>query len=159
MIEAIVSWIASGASISGVTLKDLVTKSQVDKRAVERYVRFLEGKQVLTAPFNQEVLPAVISSLEKIKDETERFRASNSDEFVGLILLHLILKISEELMVLHKLNPNDPRRNQRMYRSIQEVRAKFARALALLCDAFKVDLSGSKLVPLVTDLSFRPKRG
>lgn len=159
MIETIINSIASGASISGVTLKDLITKSSADKRAVERYVRFLEGKQVLTAPFDQEFLPAVISSLEKIKDETERFRADAGDEFVGLVLLHLVLKMSEELMALHKIDPNDPRRDHAMYRSIQEIRAKFARALALLCDAFKVDLSGSRLVPLVTDLSFRPRRG
>ena len=91
MISEIIASIATAATISGVTLKTLVDKSRANKNDIEAYIRFLEGRQVLTAPFDREVLPAVITSVEEIKRETESLRSNNSDEYVSLILLHLIL--------------------------------------------------------------------
>lgn len=158
MIESIVANVASLASISGVTLKSLVQRHLSDHAVIKSYVKWLEGKQVLYAPFEQEVHIAVIKSIETIKTETEAVRSKIADELVSIVMLHLVLRMSEQLMVLHALNANDPRHAAKMYRAIQEVRAKFAGALALLCESHKINLSGSTLAPLVADLGFRQRR-
>jgi hypothetical protein len=159
MIAEIITGLANAASISGVTLKTLISRSRANRVELEKYIKFLAGKQVLTAPFEQEVLPAVIRSLEKIKDETDAVRIRVGDDLVDVVFLNLVLKLSEELMMLHEIDDSDPKGNMKMFRSIQEIRARFARAIALLSTAFKVDLAGSRLVPLVTDMNFRAKRG
>src|SRR5690606_338193 len=112
---------------------------------------------VLIAPFNQEVLPAVVKSIEAIKQETEKVRVKLNDEYTSLILLHLILKMSEELMVLHSLNQTDPKHSIKMYKSIQEVRSKFSKALVLFGAAFNIDLSESRLAPIILDMNFKSK--
>ena len=157
MIAEIIAGIATAVTISGVTLKDLISKSKANKSDIESYIKFLEGKQVLVAPFNQEVLPAVVKSIEAIKQETEKVRVQLKDEYISLILLHLILKMSEELMVLHNLDQADPKHPMKMYKSIQEVRSKFSKALVLFSAAFNIDLSGSKLSPIILDMNFKPK--
>lgn len=158
MIETIVATVASLASISGVTLKSLLRRHLSDHAIVKSYVKWLEGKKVLYAPFDREVHIAVVKSIETIKAETEAVRSKISDELVSLVFLHLVLRMSEQLMELHALDSSDPRHAARMYRSIQEVRAKFASALALLCESHKISLSGSTLAPLVADLGFRQRR-
>ncbi|AXS81871.1 hypothetical protein [Marinobacter sp. Arc7-DN-1] len=159
MIAEIVTGLAAAASISGVTLKMLLSRSRASRVEVEKYIKFLAGKKVLTAPFEQEVLPAVIKSLENIKHETEAARLRIGDDLVDIVFLNLVLKLSEELMLLYEIDDSDPKRNMKLFRSIQEIRARFARAIALLSTAFKIDLAGSRLVPLVTDMNFRAKRG
>ena len=159
MFESIISYVASAASISGVTLKSLLQRHLSDHAKIKSYVRWLEGKQVLYAPFEQEVHVAVVKSIEAIKEETEKVRSQVADEVVSLVMLHLVLCMSEQLMVLHDLDQADPKHAQKMYRSIQEVRAKFASALALLCESHKIKLSGSKLAPLIADMGFRQRRG
>lgn len=62
-------------------------------------------------------------------------------------------------MLLYEINDSDPKRYMKLFRSIQKIRARFARAIALLSTASKVDLAVSRLVPLVTDMNFRAKRG
>ena len=157
MIEEIIAGIAMVVAISGVTLKDLISTSYSDKSEVKKYIKFLEGKQVLTAPFNQEILPAVIASIEVIKKETEATRIKLSDENTSLILLNLVLKMSEELMILHKLDNMDPKHSIKMYKSIQEVRAKFSKALVLFSAAYNINLSGSNLASMVLDFNFKPR--
>lgn len=103
IIMDIISVVGSGVSISGITLKDLIKKNP-NKIEIERYIKFLEPKKVLTSPFDDEILPAVIKSLEEIKKETEGFRLKCNDDSVSLVLLHLILIMSEELMNLYKLS-------------------------------------------------------
>ncbi|MBU3823449.1 MAG: hypothetical protein H9917_01315 [Candidatus Oceanisphaera merdipullorum] len=157
MIAEIISSIAIAVTISGVTLKDLISKSKANKADIKAYIKFLEVKQVLNAPFEQEVLPAVIKSIEEIKQETEKLRVNINDDHASLILLHLVLKMSEELMVLHNLDYNDPKHNIKMYKSIQEVRSKFSKALVLLSAAFDIDLTKSNLLPIVLDMNFKPR--
>lgn len=157
MIVEIIAGIATAVTISGVTLKDLVSKSKANKNDIEDYIKFLEGKQVLVAPFNQEVLPAVVKSIEMIKQETEKVRVQLKDEYTSLILLHLVLKMSEELMLLHNLDQGDPKHPMKMYKSIQEVRSKFSKALVLFSAAFNIDLSGSPLSSIILDMNFKPK--
>ena len=157
MIEAIIAGIATAATISGVTLKGLVSKSKANKSDIESYINFLEGKQVLIAPFNQEVLPSVVKSIEAIKQETEKVRVQLNDEYTSLILLNLVLKMSEELMVLHNLDQTDPKHPMKMYKSIQEVRSNFSKALVLFSAAFNIDLSKSPLSRIILDMNFKSK--
>lgn len=157
MITEIIAGIATAVTISGVTLKELVFKSKTNKSDIEHYIKFLEGKQVLTAPFNQENLPAVVKSIEAIKQETEKVRIQLNDEYTSLILLHLVLKMSEELMVLHNLDQTDPKHSMKMYKSIQEVRSKFSKALVLFSAAFNIDLTASRLSSIILDMNFKPK--
>ena len=73
IIMDIISVIGSGVSISGITLKDLIKKNP-NKVEIERYIKFLEPKKVLTAPLDEEIIYAVIKSLEEIKKETENLK-------------------------------------------------------------------------------------
>lgn len=61
MFLEIVSGISSAASISGVTLKDIVNSVVgSDKKDIENYVSYLDVKRVLVVPFDNEVKAAVI---------------------------------------------------------------------------------------------------
>ncbi|MCX0450337.1 hypothetical protein, partial [Aeromonas veronii] len=85
-------------------LKDLIKfVNDPDKNELERYFSFLESRQVLVAPFDQEVTQAVINSLESIKNETEQCRLNLKSEMASHFLLELITLLSRELRVLYNL--------------------------------------------------------
>ncbi|MFA5598393.1 MAG: hypothetical protein WDA26_12585 [Pusillimonas sp.] len=157
MIANIISIIGSLASISGVSFKDL-RQNNSNKNEVEKYIKYLEAKKVLTEPFENEVLCAVIRSLEDIKAHTEKLRVSISDNYLETILLNLILALSESLMAFHKLDSKNTKKDQyKMYRELQKVRVKFANAIAILVSAYDIDLSNSRLSSFVLDLAFHAK--
>jgi hypothetical protein len=156
LIVDMISVVGSSVSISGVTLKDLL-KGNTDKKQIEAYVKYLEPKQVLTAPFHQEILPAVIKSLEDIKKETESLRSTCNDDYISIVVLHLILLLSEELMNLHKLQGASAANSKAMFKHLQRIRVKFAKAIGLLCTAYKIDISGSTLANFVIDLGYNPR--
>ncbi|MFW1406181.1 hypothetical protein ACEV85_23270, partial [Vibrio parahaemolyticus] len=128
------------ASISGVTLKDLVSKvSNSDKKELENFIAYLEAKRVLVAPFDQEVALAVVTSLEDIKKETEAVRQRCSSDFVQHVLLDLVFILSKALVKLHKQkNSSD---QVMFFKCLQSVRVKYAKALALLCASYDIDAS------------------
>ncbi len=146
------------ASISGVTLKDLVSKvSKSDKKELEDYIEYLEMKKVLVAPFDQEVAQAVITSLEDIKKETEALRQRCDSDFVQHVLLDLVFILSKELMKLHKSkNSSD---QVQFFKCLQSVRTKFAKALALLCASYDIDASHkhSDLAKFILEHSYNPR--
>ncbi|MGI2146972.1 hypothetical protein [Shewanella frigidimarina] len=156
LIIDVISVVGSSVSISGVTLKDLL-KGNPDKKQIAAYIKYLEPKQVLTAPFHQEVLPAVINSLDEIKKETENLRNTCNDDYISIVVLHLILLLSEELMNLHKLQGASAADNKAMFKHLHRVRVKFAKAIGLLCTAYKIDISGSPLANFVIDLGYKPR--
>lgn len=155
IIMDIISVIGSGVSISGITLKDLIKKNP-NKVEIERYIKFLEPKRVLTAPLDEEIIYAVINSLQEIKKETESVRLKCNDESVSLVLLNLVLTISEELMSLHKIS-NSADANVKMYKNLQKIRIKFAQALAMLCSAYDIDITRSELSKFILDVGYKPR--
>ena len=157
MIKDIISVIGSLASISGVSLKD-IKQNNPNKNEIEKYIKYLEAKKVLTEPFENEVLCAVMRSFEEIKVNTEKLRVNISDNYLETILLNLILALSESLIVFHKLDLNPiPKKKYKMYRELQKIRIKFANAIAILVSAYKIDLSNSRLSSFVLDLAFHAK--
>ncbi|EAN2044041.1 hypothetical protein D9N54_25165 [Salmonella enterica] len=155
IIMDIISVIGSGVSISGITLKDLIKKNP-NKVEIERYIKFLEPKKVLTTPLDEEIIYAVIKSLEEIKKETENVRLKCNDESVSLVLLNLVLTMSEELMSLHKIS-NSADANVKMYKNLQKIRIKFAQALAMLCSAYDIDITRSELSKFILDVGYKPR--
>ncbi|CAG9000643.1 MAG: hypothetical protein CENE_02643 [Candidatus Celerinatantimonas neptuna] len=154
----IVSGIAGVLSISGFSLKDLISLvNDPDKHKIENYFSFLEGRQVLVAPFDQEVTYAVIQSLESIKNETETCRLTLKSEMACHFLLELITTLSKESMMLHKFQSSC--NDFLFYKRLQVVRVKFARVLCMLCAAYKVDLSvnQSSLARMVLEYGYRPR--
>lgn len=136
----IVGFIGSMASISGVSLKNLIPfVSDPDKKLLNEYFNFLEGKQVLVTPFDNEVPQAVIKSLESIKECTEQLRVKVNCEYVKHLLLDLVHTLSKELMGLHKYE--DSNNEVFFFKVLQIIRVKFARASSLLCAAYEIDLS------------------
>lgn len=95
--------------------------------------------------------------MEEIKQETETLRINCSSETTKLVLLKLIVVLSEELMFFHKQNSNPD--DFRFFKSLQRVRVKFAKTLALLCSAYKIDLSknNSDLATFVLEHAYRPR--
>ncbi|EJI8477109.1 hypothetical protein NES35_004660, partial [Salmonella enterica] len=126
------------------------------KVEIERYIKFLEPKKVLTAPLDEEIIYAVIKSLEEIKKETENVRLKCNDESVSLVLLNLVLTMSEELMSLHKIS-NSADANVKMYKNLQKIRIKFAQALAMLCSAYDIDITRSELSKFILDVGYKPR--
>ena len=64
----IIGAVGSAASISGFSAKDLIPfVTSSDKKAFNDYFTYLEARRVLVAPFDAEVMHAVINSLESIK--------------------------------------------------------------------------------------------
>ena len=136
MFLEIIGGLASVASISGITAKELIPFiSDPDKKLFEKYFSYLEGKKVLIAPFDSEVSHAVIKSLESIKEKTEQLRLDIKSKQAQHLLLDLIHTLSQNLMLLYKhQNSID---EVLFYKSLQKVRVKFARVLSLLCFIFR----------------------
>lgn len=156
MFLEIIGGLASVASISGITAKELIPFiSDLDKKLFEKYFSYLEGKKVLTAPFDSEVSQAVIKSLESIKDKTEQLRLDIKSKQAQHLILDLIHTLSQNLMLLYKhQNSTD---EVLFYKSLQKVRVKFARVLSLLCFTYEVDLSNQQtdLARLVLEHAYR----
>jgi hypothetical protein len=154
----IIGAIAAGSSALGVTVKDLIEHlSDTDKNLITDYFAFLEGRMVLVAPFNNEVTIAVIKSLEEIKAETDKVRLNLKSEFAQHVFLTLIVTLSKQLMELHRYNGKS--NDVLFYKTLQIVRSKFARGLALLCNAYKIDLSAkqTELAQMVLNHAYQPK--
>lgn len=156
----IVSLIGSAASISGVSLKDLITKRaslSKDRQQIELFMRFLEGREVLFAGMDDEVQAAVIRSLEEIKREAEGLRLRCNDEHVQTILLSLLLTMSKHLQKLHGITGVSARENYQMYLTLQSTRFELARALALLCAGLDIEPSNPRMRKFVLDFAVRPR--
>lgn len=154
----IIGGISSAASISGFSLKDLIKfVNDPDKNELERYFSFLESRQVLVAPFDQEVTQAVINSLESIKNETEQCRLNLKSEMASHFLLELITLLSRELRVLYNLKSSS--NDILFYKTLQIIRVKFARVLCFLCASHKIDLSAKQtaLARMVLEHAYRPR--
>lgn len=154
----IVGGLSNALSIAGFSIKDLISSiSDPDKSELEKYFSFLEGRQVLVAPFDREVTCAVLTSLESIKDETERCRLALKSDMARHFLLELVTTLSRELMYLHKYqDSNNP---ILFYKTLQIVRTNFARVLCVLCAANQIDLSVKQtaLARMVLEHAYRPK--
>ncbi|HHX8443416.1 TPA: hypothetical protein ACVO0G_004849 [Vibrio diabolicus] len=145
-------------TISGISAKDVASKfSNQDKARVEQYFKYLVAKQVLVAPFDDEVNIAVIKSLESIKLETEKMRIDIQNEFAQHLFLDLVHTLSKELMQLYKRDASN--NDVLFYKSLQVIRYKFARVLSVLCLSFKIDLSANQapLAKLVLEHAYRPR--
>lgn len=157
----IVSVIGSLASISGVSLKDLLKTfkpSAPDGKEIANYIRFLEGRNVLFAPIDDEFHTAVIRSLEEIKRETEALRSKCEDTNVHTVLLDLLLKMSKHLKALHEIDSSTPQGKYTMYSALQSVRLDIARALALFCTAYKIVPRDQRMQEFVLNFALRTKR-
>lgn len=152
---------AAAMSIAGINIRDFFRNSPKaqDKAAIQSYINFLEGKDVLLAPIDDEFQPAVIKSLEKIKDETERVRASVNDQAIQTVLLQVILTLSKELQSLYRIDANTDQGKYKMYRSLQKVRFDMSKALAMFCAAFSIDPTGNngRLGEFILNFSIRPR--
>jgi len=152
---------AAAMSIAGVNIRDFFRNSPKaqDKAAIQSYIKFLEGKNVLLAPIYDEVQPAVIKSLEKIKDETELARARVNDDAIQTVLLQVTLTLSKELQSLYRIDANTDQGKYKMYRSLQKVRLDISKALAMFCAAFSIDPTGnnSRLGEFILNFSIRPR--
>ena len=154
----IISGISSASSIFGFSLKDLISyMARSDKKELEQYFSFLEGRQVLVTPFDQEVTLAVIKSLESIKDETERCRLKLKSKLARHFLLELVTTLSKELMALYKFQGSN--NDFLFFKTLQIVRVRFARILCFLCAAHNIDLSikQTALSIMVLEHAYRPR--
>ena len=152
---------AAVMSIAGVSIRDFFrnTNKSQDKQAVASYITYLGGKQVLFAPLDDEVQPAVIKSLEKIKDQTEQVRATIVDQAIQTVLLQVTLTLSKELQNLYRLDVTTDKGKYRMYLSLQRVRLDISKALAMLCVAFGIDpsLNNERFAEFILNFSIRPR--
>jgi hypothetical protein len=148
----------SRKSSTRLTVKDLIEHlSNTDKNLITDYFAFLEGRMVLVAPFNNEVTIAVIKSLEEIKSKTDKVSLNLKSEFAQHVFLTLIVTLSKQLMELHRYNGKS--NDVLFYKTLQIVRSKFASGLALLCNAYKIDLSAkqTELAQMVLNHAYQPK--
>lgn len=157
----LISLIGSAASITGVSIKDFLAKPPAagpDRTEIEKYIRFLEGREVLFAGMHEEVQTAVIRSLEQIKQKTEELRVNCTDEQVLTILLTLLLTMSRELQRLHGTDSASAQGKYSMYLALQGMRFEIARVLAVLCAAFKIDPLNPRMREFILNFAVRPRR-
>jgi hypothetical protein len=156
----IISLIGAAASISGVSLKDLIVKRTLlsnDRQKIELFMRFLEGREVLFAGMDDEVQAAVVRSLEDIKREAEELRLRCNDEHVQTVLLSLLLAMSKHLQKLHGITGVSARENYQMYLTLQSTRFELARTLALLCAGLDIEPQNPRMKKFVLDFAVRPR--
>jgi hypothetical protein len=156
-----VSLIGTAASIAGVSVKDFLAKppaANADRTEIEKYIRFLEGREVLFAGIDEEVQTAVVRSLEQIKQKTEELRVGCTDEQVLTMLLTLLLTMSKELRRLHGIDTSTAQGKYSMYLALQGVRFEIARVLAVLCAAFKIDPQNPRMRKFILNFAVRPRR-
>lgn len=157
----LVSLVGSAASIAGVSVRDFLAKppaASPDRTEIEKYIRFLEGREVLFAGIDEEVQTAVIRSLEQIKQKTEGLRMNCTDEQVLTMLLPLLLTMSKELQRLHGVDTSTVQGKYSMYLALQGVRFEIARVLAVLCAAFKIDPINPRMREFILNFAVRPRR-
>ena len=160
MFLDIVTLVASAASLSGVSLRDLVPKGATlsgDRQEIQNFMLFLEGRNVLFAGMEDEVRDAVITSLEEIKREAESLRIRCSDEHVQTLLLSLLLVMSKNLQKLHGTAGVAPREIYQMYLTLQSTRFELARTLALLCAGLNIEPRSERMKKFVLDFASRPR--
>lgn len=156
----IISLVGSAASIAGVSLKDFLRKPFLpitDKDEIQNFIRFLEGRNVLFAGIDDEVQTAVIRSLEEIKKEVEELRLRCTDEHVSTVLLNLLLTMSKHLQKLHGIDSSQAKGKYQMYLALQSTRFELARALSLLCTAFKIEPKKPRMQEFVLNFAVRPR--
>lgn len=157
----IISVAAGLTSLAGVSLKDLLPRpgnAPSDTVKIKKFLEFLQGRDVLLAPIDDEIQAAVIRSIEEIKQRTEQLSEDCIDEGVKTILLKLRLTMSEELRKLHKIDATTPQGKYKMYVSLQTLRFHFARALSLFCSAFDIDPKNTRLEQFILQFSVRPRK-
>lgn len=157
----VISVVAGLTSLAGVSLKDLRPRPKItspDAIEIKKFIEFLQSRDVLLAPIDDEVQPAVIRSIEEIKQRTERLSEDCIDEGVKTILLKLRLTMSEELRELHKSDAATSQGKYKMYVSLQTLRLQFARALSLFCSAFDIDPKDTRLEQFILNFSVRPRK-
>jgi hypothetical protein len=153
----IISFAGSATSISGISIKDLINR-KIDVSELKNYIQYLEAKNVLLAPLDDEVQIAVIRSIEEIKKETENLRIRCKEEPVKTILLNLILVMSVELHKLQNIDASTPSGNYKMFLSLQRLRIEISRSLLHFCCAYDIDPSNTRLKDFILNFSIRPRR-
>lgn len=156
----IAAYVSMATSISGWTLRDFLNRGDPDpsdKKEIERYLTFLEGRQVLFAEFHDEHLDAVIKSLQSIKDQTEQLRMACNESGVKDVLLTILQTLSVSLKEMHSIDPSDSRGNFKFFVALQRTRFDLARSLAMLCAWYQIEPKNSDLRKLVLDFSVKPR--
>lgn len=120
---------------------------------VERYLRFLEPKQVLYAQIDQEVKDAVISSIEQIKQETELLRIKIDDPSTRKVMTRLIHLISEELGNLWAYDTTHRNGQMKMFMSLQRIRTELARTLGKLCHVYGISPASTELQRFIVNMA------
>ena len=124
-----------------------------ERTAVETYIRYLEPKKVLYAQIDQEIKAAVISSIEKIKQETEQLRASINDPVVRKSMARLISVMSTELANLWAYDTLHRNGQVKMFMSLQRFRTEIAKTLAMLCHVYGIAPAKTELQEFIVNLA------
>lgn len=110
-----------------------------EKSYVESFVAAMSKKDVLKAPIDDEVLTAVIKSLENIVQETDILSTQTSNQDIKDVAYNLRTIINTEIRKIYKLDEKKAKDQFELYRSLQKVRLNCAKTLALLCTIFEID--------------------
>lgn len=124
-----------------------------ERSEVERYIQFLEVRKVVYAQVDQELKAAVISSLEDIKDETERLRTGIKDRNVRKSMARLIEVISDELRDLWAYDTYHRIGQMKMFMSLQRFRTELARTLGMLCHAYEISPASTELQAFIVNMA------
>ena len=80
-----------------------------------------------------------------------------NDEHVQTLLLNLLLTMSKQLQKQHGIDTSTAHGQYSMYLALQSVRFELARVLAMLCGAFDIEPSNSRLRKFVLNFAVRPR--
>lgn len=110
-----------------------------EKKNVENFVDSMSKKDVLKAPIDDEVLAAVIKSLENIVQETDILSTQTTNQDIKDIADKLRITIKTEIRKIYKLDEKEPKDKFKLYKSLQKVRLNCAQTLAFLCASFEIE--------------------
>ena len=151
---------SGGVTICGLPITYFIAKRNAliaEKQHVENFIDSMSKKDVLRANIDDEVLAAVIKSLENIIQETDTLSTQTSDNSIKDIAYNLRLTINTEVRKIYGLDEKLVKDRYEIYKSLQKVRLNCAKTLAFLCASFEIEIKDPDFKNFVLNYAIRPR--
>jgi hypothetical protein len=153
----IVGLISGFASISGVTVKNLIKTPH--KSDVAGFIADLETRAVLWAEIDLEVKQGVIASMEQILHNSRSLHSKCANDASLKKVISNIIKVTKaEISNIRSFDDATTEGRYKIFMSLQKFRTEMAKTLSMLCGALNIEPNKTELKSLITNMAtVRPR--
>lgn len=153
----IVGLISAFASISGVTVKNLLGTPH--KSDVESFIADLETRSVLWAEIDLESKQSVIASMEQILHNSRTLHSEcANDASLKKVISNIVNVTKSEINNIRGFDDSTTEGRYKIFMSLQKFRTEMAKVLSMLCGALTIEPNKTELKSLITNMAtVRPR--